>query len=117
MLQVTDNLTAISRQLADTVQRSSLTVDDLVESSTTVHETNKEFKSMGAEIGQSRKLITKYGRRETTTHVLIFIAFCFFFACVFHILRKRVLGPLDPMLLTWNTLSTLVTTVMGLIGV
>lgn len=114
--QVTDNLAAISRQLADTVQRSSLTVDDLVGSSSTVQETNHEFKSMGAEIGQSRKLITKYGRRETTTHVLIFVAFCFFLAVVFHILRKRVWGPLDPMLLTWNTLTTLITTVMGLVG-
>ena len=113
---MTDNLAAISRHLADTVQRSSLTMDDLVQSSATVSETNAEFKSMGAEIGQSRKLITKYGRRETTTHVLIFVAFCFFFACVFHILRKRVLGPLDPMLLTYNTLTTLVTTVMGLAG-
>ena len=115
--QVTDNLTAISRQLAATVERSARTVEDLAESSQTVGETQDEFKNMGSVIGQSRKLITKYGRRETTDKVLIFFAFAFFFACVFYVLRKRlVLGPFDPFALTWNFFSMIVTTFMSLFG-
>lgn len=114
--QITENLTAISRQLAATVQRSSMTVEELAQSSQAVAETQDEFKNMGSVIGQSRKLITKYGRRETTDRVLIFFAFCFFFACVFYVLRKRVLGPLDPFSLMWNAITTLVNTVMTLAG-
>ena len=38
---------------------------------------------------QGRKLISKYGRRETTDRFLIFFAFAFFWACVFYVLRKR----------------------------
>ena len=71
---------------------------------------------MGAVIGQSGKLITKYGRRETTDKVLIFLAFAFFFSVVFYILRKRVLGPLDPLALTWNALVTLINTLASLIS-
>lgn len=113
---VTDNLASISRQLAATVQRSALTVDDLASSSQTVSETKDEYKNMGSVIGQSRKLITKYGRRETTDRVLIFFAFAFFFAVVFYVLRKRVLGPLDPLLLSWNAILTLVNTILSLFG-
>ncbi len=114
--KLTDDLSAISRQLAATVRRSAATVDELVESSQTVSDTRDEFHSMGAVIGQSRKLINKYGRRETTDRVLIFFAFAFFFACVFYVLRKRVLGPLDPFSLAWQAVVTLINTVMALLG-
>lgn len=114
--QATDHLASISRQLAATVQRSAETVEELAISSQTVSETQGEFNEMGSVIGQSRKLITKYGRRETTDRVLIFFAFAFFFACVFYILRKRVLGPLDPFSLIWSSISTLITTLLSLVG-
>ena len=113
---MTDDLAAISRQLAATVKRSADTIDDLVASSSTVDETGEEFKNMGAVLGQTRMLITKYGRRETTDRVLIFFAFAFFFAVVFYILRKRVLGPLDPFSLIYHSVATLVSTVMTLAG-
>nr|ACO15269.1 Vesicle transport protein SEC20 [Caligus clemensi] len=87
---VTNRLHSISRQLASTVERSSLTLDDLQESSQTVREINDEYKGIGATLGLSRKLITKYGRREVTDRVLIFLAVAFFFAIVFYILRKRM---------------------------
>ncbi len=111
--RVTDNLSALSRQLAATVERSALTVDELAQSSTVVRETQEEFRTMGSVIGQSRKLINKYARRETTDAVLILFAFGFFFACVFYVLRKRVLGPLDPLSLTWNAITTLVNTIVN----
>lgn len=116
-VHVTNDLSRISRKLAETVERSALTVDDLAESSKTIDETNEEFKGMGAVIGQSRKLITKYGRRENTDKILILFAVAFFFACVFYVLRKRILGPIDPFALVWTLLSTLMSTVMRLFGV
>ena len=64
----------------------------------------------------SRRLITKYGRREVTDRVLIFFAALFFFACVFYVLRKRVLGPLDPFALLWSTITALVSTLLALLG-
>ena len=66
---VTDNLLAISRQLADTVERSKQTVGSLEGTSKTVEELGDEYRMMGGVIGQSRKLITKYARREFTDKV------------------------------------------------
>jgi len=106
--QATDKLAAISRQLAETVERSSVTVGTLVESSETVKETKDEYAGLGSIVGQSRRLITKYARRETTDKVLILFATAFFFAVVFYILRKRVLGPLDPFALLFATIKSLV---------
>merc|ERR1719187_2379844 len=95
---VTRDLQAISRQLAETVDRSRKTVDSLGTSSQVVDETSMEYRTMAGVIGQSRKLISKYARRELTDKVLIIIALAFFFAVVLYILRKRVFpgyGPLE----------------------
>jgi len=95
---VTRDLQAISRQLAETVDRSRNTVDSLGTSSQVVDETSMEYRTMAGVIGQSRKLISKYARRELTDKVLIVIALAFFFAVVLYILRKRVFpgyGPLE----------------------
>merc|ERR1719466_506107 len=99
--QVTSNLLAISRQLAETVERSKQTVGSLESSSKTVEELQEEHKMMGGVIGQSRRLITKYGRREFTDKVLIIFALAFFFAVVLYILRKRLFptyGPIEVVL-------------------
>ncbi len=53
-------------------------------------DTNEEFKSMTGHIQNSRKLITKYGRRENTDKLLIFLALVFFFATVLYIVKKRL---------------------------
>jgi len=95
---ITNNLKAISRQLAETVEKSKQTVSNLEETSRTVEEVGEEHRLMGGVIGQSRKLITKYGRREFTDKVLIVFALAFFFAVVLYILRKRLFptyGPLE----------------------
>merc|ERR1719410_2094241 len=95
---VTNSLMAISRQLADTVERSKQTVTSLEGTSKTVEELGEEYRMMGGVIGQSRKLITKYARREFTDKVLIAFALAFFFAVVLYILRKRLFptfGPLE----------------------
>merc|ERR1719435_449859 len=87
---ITNNLMAISRQLAETVEKSKQTVNSLEGTSRTVEEVREEHKMMGGVIGQSKKLITKYGRREFTDKVLIVFALAFFFAVVLYILRKRL---------------------------
>ncbi len=45
---------------------------------------------MSGHISNSRKLITKYGRREFTDKLLIFLALVFFFATVLYIMKKRL---------------------------
>jgi len=95
---ITSNLKNISQQLAATVERSSLTVNNLEGSSKTLQEVDEEHRGLSGVIGQSKKLITKYMRREFTDKVLIIFALSFFFAVVFYILRKRVFpsyGPLE----------------------
>ncbi len=61
-----------------------------VTSSTTVQETNEEFKNMTGTIHLGRKLILKYNRRELTDKLLIFLALALFLATVLYILKKRL---------------------------
>lgn len=88
--EVTDNLLSVSRMLASQVTQSEQSLQTLVHSSATVTETQEEFKMMGSVIIQSRKLLTKYGRREVTDKFLIFLALAFFFACVLYVISKRL---------------------------
>lgn len=63
----------------------------LVGTSTNVDETHEEYHGMAGMIHQSRKLLTKYNRREITDKVVIFLAIAFFFACVIYVVTKRIL--------------------------
>lgn len=85
---VTDQLLTISRNLADTTQRSAETLETLANSSTSVHSTRDELMTTSSVIQQSGTLLAKYGRRELTDKVLLFFAFAFFFACVLYIVHK-----------------------------
>ncbi|KAJ9594401.1 hypothetical protein L9F63_014191 [Diploptera punctata] len=87
---VTEQLLSISRHLADTTQRSSDTLETLVNSSTNVRGTQNELETTGSVINQSGKLLAKYGRREFTDKVLLLFAFAFFLACVLYIVQKRL---------------------------
>ncbi|KAL0841844.1 hypothetical protein ABMA28_014083 [Loxostege sticticalis] len=87
---VTEQLLSISRQLADTTQRSQDTLDNLVSSSSTVHGTKSELQNTASTISQSSKLLTKYGRREFTDKVIMFFAFLFFLAVCLYIVQKRL---------------------------
>ncbi|KAG6452905.1 vesicle transport protein SEC20 [Manduca sexta] len=87
---VTEQLLSISRQLADTTQRSQVTLDSLVSSSSTVHGTQSELQNTASTISQSSKLLTKYGRREFTDKVIMFFAFLFFLAVCLYIVQKRL---------------------------
>ncbi|XP_059050110.1 vesicle transport protein SEC20 [Achroia grisella] len=87
---VTEQLMSISRQLADTTQRSQITLDSLVSSSSTVHGTQSELRNTASSISQSSKLLTKYGRREFTDKIIMFFAFLFFLAVCLYIVQKRL---------------------------
>jgi len=87
---MTDTLLAVSQLMASQVSRSEATLQSLANQSNTVVTTQEEFKSMGALIGQSKTLLTKFGRREVTDKVLIFLAIAFFFACCFYVVTKRL---------------------------
>lgn len=87
---VTDQLLSISRQLADTTERSSKTLETLVISSDNVTGTQEELKVTSGTINQSGKLLAKYGRREFTDKILMFFAFMFFAVCVIYIVKKRL---------------------------
>ncbi|KAJ8934717.1 hypothetical protein NQ318_004501 [Aromia moschata] len=87
---VTDQLLSISRQLADTTQRSAMTLETLVTSSDSVTGTQEELRATSGTISQSGKLLAKYGRREFTDKILMFFAFAFFAACVIYIVQKRL---------------------------
>ena len=113
--KATEKLRSISRNLASTVERSAKTMDELILSSNTMSEAGEEFKSQGSVITQSKKLITKYARRMDTDRVLILFAAAFFFAVVFYILRKRVLGPFDPFSLIWTSITTFISTMINLL--
>ncbi|XP_057671546.1 vesicle transport protein SEC20 [Diorhabda carinulata] len=87
---VTDQLLSISRQLADTTNKSAVTLETLASSSDSVTGTQQELKVTSGVIGQSGKLLAKYGRREFTDKILMCFAFAFFIACVVYIVQKRL---------------------------
>ncbi|XP_033756461.1 vesicle transport protein SEC20-like [Pecten maximus] len=87
---ISESLMSLNRTMAAQVERSELTKSTLIQSSSTLHGTQEEMKSMGGHLVSSRKLITKYGRRQLTDRLLIFLAVVFFFATVLYIVKKRI---------------------------
>ncbi|GAB1606102.1 vesicle transport protein SEC20-like [Argonauta hians] len=87
---ITDNLMSLNRMMASQVKQSEHTINTLASSSKTVDETHEEFKGMSGHIHTSKKLLSKYNRREFTDRLLIILALVFFFATVLYIVKKRL---------------------------
>lgn len=87
---VTDSLFALNSMISMQVKHSEETLGTLVSSSSNITDTSEELKNMGGIIKQSRKLLSKYGRREFTDRILIVLAVIFFFICVWYVVRKRM---------------------------
>ncbi|XP_074643013.1 vesicle transport protein SEC20-like [Tubulanus polymorphus] len=87
---ITENLMSLSRTMSSQVKRSENTMGTLLTSSRQITDTHEEFKGMGGHVTQSRKLLTKYNRREFTDKLLIFLALVFFFSTVLYIMKKRL---------------------------
>ncbi|XP_067657991.1 vesicle transport protein SEC20-like [Haliotis asinina] len=87
---ITENLMSLNKMLTSQLEQSELSMTMLASSSKTVTDTQDEFRNMGGHIENSRRLLTKYGRRELTDRLLIFLALVFFFATVLYIMKKRL---------------------------
>jgi len=92
---VTENLMSLSRMMAAQVQQSEQTMGTLVSSSRVVGDTQEELKGMGGHIHSAHKIITKYGRRELTDKLLIFLALVFFFLSVLYVVKRRLFSPAE----------------------
>uniref|UniRef100_UPI00358F75E4 vesicle transport protein SEC20 n=1 Tax=Myxine glutinosa TaxID=7769 RepID=UPI00358F75E4 len=90
---VTASLMSLSRLMTQQVHRSDETVQTLVTSSQTLTSTNEEFKVMSGTLSMSRRILTKYNRRELTDRLLIILALALFLATVLYILKKRIWLP------------------------
>ncbi|KAK7109514.1 vesicle transport protein SEC20-like [Littorina saxatilis] len=87
---ITESLLSLNRTMASQVQHSETTMTSLVNSSSSVGEIQDEFQHMGGHIQHSHRLLTKYGRREFTDKLLIFLALVLFFGTVLYIVKKRI---------------------------
>lgn len=89
---ITENLSSLNKLMADNVKSSELTNQALYTSSDTLGSAHEEFKGMAAVTQTSRKLLTKYNRRELTDRLLIFLALAFFLGTVvLHIEEENIL--------------------------
>ncbi|KAL4231970.1 Vesicle transport protein S20 [Mactra antiquata] len=87
---ITESLLELNQTMDAQVKKGNLTLTALEASSKNLTDTHDEFKSMGGHIQNSKRLLTKYGRRELTDKLLIFIALVFFFATVIYIMKRRI---------------------------
>ncbi|KAK4300146.1 hypothetical protein Pmani_027634 [Petrolisthes manimaculis] len=87
--QVTDDLLTVTRLIRDNTEKSAKTVDRLVDGSQTITATQEELKTMDSVIGQAGKILSKYGRRENTDKLLIFLGLVFFMAACLVVMRNR----------------------------
>ncbi|KAK8395831.1 hypothetical protein O3P69_005742 [Scylla paramamosain] len=87
--RLSDDLLTVTRLIQDNVQKSRQTVDTLVEGSQNLTSTHEELKTMGSVISQARKILNKYGRRENTDKLLIFLGLVFFLASCLVVVRNR----------------------------
>lgn len=88
---ITDNLFQITKLMSEQVNQSDASLEALVNSSSMVVETQEEIKLMGSHLVSSKTLLTKYGRRECTDKILIFLSLGFFLACVLFCVTRRLL--------------------------
>ena len=89
---VTQNLMTLAQMMSDQVKLTEQTMGNLVSSSQQIGETQEELKNASGHIYNSKKLLTKYGRRELTDKLLILLALIFFFCTVLYVIRKRLFG-------------------------
>lgn len=66
-------------------------VNDLEQSSRAVTENQEELKVMGGALVTTKKLVSRYVRKENTTNILTLLAFlAFVFACFYVFLKRLV---------------------------
>nr|CAG4637392.1 EOG090X0EO1 [Ceriodaphnia reticulata]SVE73224.1 EOG090X0EO1 [Ceriodaphnia reticulata] len=87
---VTGNLRNICQSMASVLEQNRGTLEILAQSSQTVTDTQDEFKVMGSALTTTKKLVSRFGRRETTDLILIILALAAFFAACVYVIQKRM---------------------------
>ncbi|KAF7257921.1 Protein transport protein SEC20 [Paragonimus skrjabini miyazakii] len=89
-LELTRDMTAHARRLAEEVKLGALNAELLEDSSTQIGLNYAELKDMGSQMGQSRRLTSLAYRRRLTSYVLYSLAFTFFFLSAATIFLNRL---------------------------
>lgn len=97
--QLTCDMSAYARRLADEVRLGTMNAEVLSDSSNQIRANISELKDMSGHLGQSKRLTSLAYRRRLTSYVLFTLAFCFFFFSCFSIFLSRM--PLVSWLLSW----------------
>nr|CAG4651370.1 EOG090X0EO1 [Simocephalus serrulatus]SVE94530.1 EOG090X0EO1 [Simocephalus serrulatus] len=87
---VTGNLRNICQSMASVLEQNRGTLEVLAQSSQAVTDTQDEFKVMGSALTSTKKLVSRFGRRETTDLILIILALAAFFAACVYVIQKRM---------------------------
>lgn len=87
---VTANLRNISQSMASVLEQNRGTLEVLAQSSNMVCDNQDEFKVMGSALITTKKLVSRFGRRETTDLILIILALAAFFAACVYVIQKRM---------------------------
>ncbi|XP_046441805.1 vesicle transport protein SEC20-like [Daphnia pulex] len=87
---VTANLRSISQSMASVLEQNRGTLEVLAQSSHAVSDNQDEFKVMGSALTTTKKLVSRFGRRETTDLILIILALAAFFAACVYVIQKRM---------------------------
>lgn len=87
---ITANLVKIAEMMSTQVEHGIESTKVLEDSSKQLTETQEELKGMAGVIQMSKKLISKYSRRELTDTLLIFFGLVLFFSTVVYVILKRI---------------------------
>eukprot|EP00164_Ancoracysta_twista_P005866 GFYU01008071.1.p1 GENE.GFYU01008071.1~~GFYU01008071.1.p1 ORF type:complete len:236 (+),score=48.32 GFYU01008071.1:118-825(+) len=88
--EVVHGLRRTRQMMANELERTSATLKVLEDSSKTIKETKKEYKTFGAVLRTGRGTITKLFRRNKTDQILITIGVLLFVTVVIYILKRRL---------------------------
>lgn len=87
--KLTEDLFRIRSLLAQQCEQGKLSLEAASIASENISQIRDEFNSMGGVVAQSRALLNKYGRREITEFILLFLSHVFLYATCAYVTWKR----------------------------
>ena len=85
-----ENLLESSQTIKSSLEQSNLALNKLQSSSDSIKQTSDDYNKMSLNINDSKRLLTKYDRREFTNKLLFVFSLCLFFSVVLYIIWKRL---------------------------
>ena len=85
-----ESLLESSKTIKESLEQSNLALIKLQSSSDGIKQTSDEFNKMSLNINDSKRILTKFDRREFTNKLLFIFSLCLFFSVVFYIIWKRL---------------------------